>query len=283
MAWATVGLVADDRRLMLALSICAHQVLARLPPATLGDHRRALAATPPGAVNLLAPTRVLYNFSAVMVRCSRWASILVRSAGRLPATVVVAPRRRPRRRQTKTAARQRQAAQAARRAQARLPRAARRRRQGRPAQRAGAGRAGRSTRPGARSTRATPTRSAPSPRSPSWPRRWRWSTRGSSSTGCRPSPRPTSTSRKGGARSRLLEGMTLSNRDLLHAALMGSDNRAIPALGRAVKLSPVAADGGDERQGARSSASRTRASTIRRASRPRTSRRRARPSRCCGR
>jgi D-alanyl-D-alanine endopeptidase (penicillin-binding protein 7) len=44
---------------------------------------------------------------------------------------------------------------------------------------------------------------------------------------------------KGGARSRLLEGMTLSNRDLLHAALMGSDNRAIPALGRAVKLSPA--------------------------------------------
>ena len=43
---------------------------------------------------------------------------------------------------------------------------------------------------------------------------------------------------RGGARSRLLEGMTLSNRDLLHAALMGSDNRAIPALGRAVKLSP---------------------------------------------
>jgi serine-type D-Ala-D-Ala endopeptidase (penicillin-binding protein 7) len=41
-----------------------------------------------------------------------------------------------------------------------------------------------------------------------------------------------------GARSRLLEGMTLSNRDLLHAALMGSDNRAIPALGRAVKLTP---------------------------------------------
>jgi D-alanyl-D-alanine endopeptidase (penicillin-binding protein 7) len=43
---------------------------------------------------------------------------------------------------------------------------------------------------------------------------------------------------RGGAKSRLLEGMTLSNRDLLHAALMGSDNRAIPALGRAVKLSP---------------------------------------------
>jgi D-alanyl-D-alanine endopeptidase (penicillin-binding protein 7) len=43
---------------------------------------------------------------------------------------------------------------------------------------------------------------------------------------------------RGGARSRLLTGMTLSNRDLLHAALMGSDNRAIPALGRAVKLTP---------------------------------------------
>ena len=43
----------------------------------------------------------------------------------------------------------------------------------------------------------------------------------------------------GGARSRLLEGMTLSNRDLLHAALMGSDNRAIPTLGRAVKLGPT--------------------------------------------
>lgn len=44
---------------------------------------------------------------------------------------------------------------------------------------------------------------------------------------------------KGGARSRLLAGMTLSNRDLLHAALMGSDNRAIPALGRAVKMTPT--------------------------------------------
>jgi serine-type D-Ala-D-Ala endopeptidase (penicillin-binding protein 7) len=43
---------------------------------------------------------------------------------------------------------------------------------------------------------------------------------------------------KGGARSRLFEGLTLSNRDLLHSALMGSDNRAIPALGRAVKLTP---------------------------------------------
>jgi D-alanyl-D-alanine endopeptidase (penicillin-binding protein 7) len=44
---------------------------------------------------------------------------------------------------------------------------------------------------------------------------------------------------KGGARSRLLEGMTLVNRDLLHAALLGSDNRAIPALGRAVGLDAV--------------------------------------------
>jgi D-alanyl-D-alanine endopeptidase (penicillin-binding protein 7) len=42
---------------------------------------------------------------------------------------------------------------------------------------------------------------------------------------------------RGGAPSRLLEGMTLSNRDLLHAALLGSDNRAISALGRAVGLS----------------------------------------------
>jgi D-alanyl-D-alanine endopeptidase (penicillin-binding protein 7) len=43
---------------------------------------------------------------------------------------------------------------------------------------------------------------------------------------------------KGGAKSRLLEGMTLSNRDLLHAAMLGSDNRAVPALGRAVRLTP---------------------------------------------
>lgn len=41
---------------------------------------------------------------------------------------------------------------------------------------------------------------------------------------------------KGGAPSRLPEGITLSNRDLLHAALMGSDNRAVSALGRAVGL-----------------------------------------------
>jgi D-alanyl-D-alanine endopeptidase (penicillin-binding protein 7) len=42
---------------------------------------------------------------------------------------------------------------------------------------------------------------------------------------------------RGGARSRLVEGITLSNRDLLHAALLGSDNRAVSALGRAVGLS----------------------------------------------
>jgi D-alanyl-D-alanine endopeptidase (penicillin-binding protein 7) len=41
---------------------------------------------------------------------------------------------------------------------------------------------------------------------------------------------------KGGAPSRLPAGMTLSNRDLLHAALLGSDNRAVSALGRAVGL-----------------------------------------------
>ena len=42
----------------------------------------------------------------------------------------------------------------------------------------------------------------------------------------------------GGARSRLPIGMTFTNRDLLHAALMASDNRAVPALGRAVGLDP---------------------------------------------
>jgi serine-type D-Ala-D-Ala endopeptidase (penicillin-binding protein 7) len=41
---------------------------------------------------------------------------------------------------------------------------------------------------------------------------------------------------RGGAASRLPEGLTLSNRDLLHAALLGSDNRAVIALGRAVGL-----------------------------------------------
>ena len=42
----------------------------------------------------------------------------------------------------------------------------------------------------------------------------------------------------GGARSRLPIGMTFTNRDLIHAALMASDNRAVPALGRAVGLDP---------------------------------------------
>jgi D-alanyl-D-alanine endopeptidase (penicillin-binding protein 7) len=41
-----------------------------------------------------------------------------------------------------------------------------------------------------------------------------------------------------GARSRLPVGLTFTNRDLLHAALMASDNRAVPALGRAVGLAP---------------------------------------------
>src|SRR6476469_7843967 len=44
----------------------------------------------------------------------------------------------------------------------------------------------------------------------------------------------------GGARSRLPVGMSFTNRDLLHAALMASDNRAVPALGRAVGLDPQA-------------------------------------------
>lgn len=39
-----------------------------------------------------------------------------------------------------------------------------------------------------------------------------------------------------GAPSRLPTGMTFTNRDLLHAALMASDNRAVTALGRAVGL-----------------------------------------------
>ena len=41
---------------------------------------------------------------------------------------------------------------------------------------------------------------------------------------------------KGGARSRLMTGHPYKHRDLLHAALLGSDNRAIVALGRAVGL-----------------------------------------------
>ena len=45
---------------------------------------------------------------------------------------------------------------------------------------------------------------------------------------------------RGGARSRLLEGMTLTNRDLLHAALLGSDNRAVSAFGRAAGLDSTA-------------------------------------------
>jgi D-alanyl-D-alanine endopeptidase (penicillin-binding protein 7) len=43
-----------------------------------------------------------------------------------------------------------------------------------------------------------------------------------------------------GAKSRLLVGMTLSNEELLHAALMASDNRAVLALGRSVGLQPAA-------------------------------------------
>lgn len=43
-----------------------------------------------------------------------------------------------------------------------------------------------------------------------------------------------------GAKSRLAVGMKLPNRDLLHAALMASDNRAVLALGRAVGLGPAA-------------------------------------------
>lgn len=42
-----------------------------------------------------------------------------------------------------------------------------------------------------------------------------------------------------GARSRLVTGYSFTNRDLLHAALIGSDNRAVLALGRAVGLSPA--------------------------------------------
>lgn len=41
---------------------------------------------------------------------------------------------------------------------------------------------------------------------------------------------------KTGSRSRLIVGRLYKNRDLLHAALLGSDNRAVVALGRAVGL-----------------------------------------------
>ncbi len=45
------------------------------------------------------------------------------------------------------------------------------------------------------------------------------------------------TQTKGGARSRLIEGRSYRNVDLVHAALLGSDNRAVLALGRSVGLS----------------------------------------------
>jgi len=41
---------------------------------------------------------------------------------------------------------------------------------------------------------------------------------------------------KGGARTRLVRGATYENTDLLHAALLGSDNRAVVALGRSAGL-----------------------------------------------
>lgn len=43
---------------------------------------------------------------------------------------------------------------------------------------------------------------------------------------------------RGGAKSRLLVGMELTNRDLLHAALLASDNRSIPAMGRGAGMTP---------------------------------------------
>lgn len=43
-----------------------------------------------------------------------------------------------------------------------------------------------------------------------------------------------------GAKSRLRVGMTLTNLELLHAALMASDNRAVLALGRAAGMEPTA-------------------------------------------
>jgi D-alanyl-D-alanine endopeptidase (penicillin-binding protein 7) len=43
---------------------------------------------------------------------------------------------------------------------------------------------------------------------------------------------------RGGAKSRLLRGMEFTNRDLLHAALLASDNRSIPALGRGAGMTP---------------------------------------------
>jgi serine-type D-Ala-D-Ala endopeptidase (penicillin-binding protein 7) len=43
---------------------------------------------------------------------------------------------------------------------------------------------------------------------------------------------------RGGAKSRLLAGMTFTNRDLIHAALLASDNRSIPAMGRGASMTP---------------------------------------------
>lgn len=45
---------------------------------------------------------------------------------------------------------------------------------------------------------------------------------------------------KGGDHSKLTTGWSYSHRDLMHAALMRSDNRALPALGEACGLSPAA-------------------------------------------
>lgn len=43
-----------------------------------------------------------------------------------------------------------------------------------------------------------------------------------------------------GAHSRLLRGYKLTNRDLLHAAMLGSDNRAVSAMGRSIGLDSAA-------------------------------------------
>lgn len=43
-----------------------------------------------------------------------------------------------------------------------------------------------------------------------------------------------------GAHSRLLRGYTVTNRDLLHAAMLGSDNRAVSAMGRSIGLDAAA-------------------------------------------
>ena len=87
----------------------------------------------------------------------------------------------------------------------------------------------------------------------------------------------------GGARSRLPVGMSFTNRDLLHAALMASDNRAVPALGRAVGLNPQQLRRGDERQGQGARHQEHARSKIPSGSTPTTSRRRAISSACCAR